>query len=198
VISSDNIIYMKALFKIIFISILIVNLLPTSSYAQGFHGYFGSSSMTNGLTSITPEGQSHPGFVLGADARLNEGDMYFVLGLQYHKNKLAAQSDFELFPSGESINFVKFRVGLGYDVIHISKLMTIRGKTLASIDMISGVPANFTPAYNDGVAGIVLGLGTDVSVFTFDIEYELGLFNGINKVDGSKISFINFVVGMVL
>jgi len=181
-------------------SILVIFLLSfagTSTFAQGINAYFGTSSMTNGLAAITPDGTSHPGFVLGADVRLNEGDMYFLLGLQYHKNTLQAQSGFELFPSGETINFLKFRVGLGYDVIHLSDLITIRGKTLGSIDMISGVPDTFTPLYNDGVAGVVLGLGTDISIFTFDIDYELGLFNGINKVADSKISFITFVVGVV-
>lgn len=171
--------------------------LSSNMNAQGFHAYFGTSSMTNGLATITPEGQSHPGFMFGADARLNEGDMYFVLGLQYHRNTLNAQSDFEFFPSGDNINFVKFRVGLGYDVLHLSELITIRGKTLGSLDMISGIPANYSPTYNDGVAGIVLGLGTDISFLTFDIDYELGLFNGINKVPGSKIDTINFMVGVV-
>lgn len=159
--------------------------------AQGLNPHFGTSSaVMEGGT-----GQAQTGFVIGADARLNEGKMYFVVGLQYHKISEIPQSEFRLFPDN-TYNILKFRVGLGYDLIQLGDLFTIRGKTLASIDMISGVSDNLRP-YNDGVAGVILGLGFDLLVFTFDVELEKGLFNAINKVPDTKIDFVNFTVGMI-
>lgn len=179
-------------------SVILLSCIGHFAFSQGINPYIGTSSAVSKLESITPEGFAHPGYVIGVDARLNEGKMYFYGGGQFHKISFAARDGFSLTPDGNTFNWLKFRVGLGYDLFYLSEgLFVIRGKTLASFDFISGVPDTASQAYNDGVAGLVFGLGTDISMFTFDIEYELGMFNAVNKVADSKFDFVNFTVGVI-
>lgn len=161
---------------------------------QGLNPHFGTSSA---VINNFGAGHARTGFVIGGDGRLNEGKMYFVVGLQYHRISLVPQNKFRMFPDGENINFIKFRVGLGYDLFNIGDLLTIRGKTLASLDLVGGLPEGHFPQFNDSVAGAVLGLGVDVLIFTFDVEIEKGVFNIINMQEGTKIDFVNFTVGVI-
>lgn len=179
-----------------FFSILILCCLGLNSSAQGINIHFGTSSATNKF--LTPDGFSNSGFVLGADVRLNEGNMYFYGGVQYHKLGFTPTESFSLFPEDPSFNFLKFRVGLGYNLFDINDNMIVfRGKTLASFDIINGVPETSLITFNDGVAGLVLGLGVDVFMITLDVEYEIGFFNAVNQIKETSYSFINFTTGVI-
>jgi len=42
----------------------------------------------------------------------------------------------------------------------------------------------------------VLGIGVDLFAFTFDIEYEKGIFNAVNKVTNTQFDFLCVNVGV--
>jgi hypothetical protein len=170
-------------------------------YSQaGINLYGGLSKATNRNTSITPEGSSHGGWHIGADARLNRGKMYFVVGLQYHKIDLLPSSDIldpiEAFP----YSWTKVRVGLGYKVINFSDDIYLRGHTLASFNLVNGVTndagAGVFTNYNSGTAGANLGLGLDIFCFTITASYEIGFFNLGNMLDGSEMDFLTLSAGV--
>jgi len=169
-------------------------------FAQsGLQFYAGISNATNNDLAITPEGQSHPGYHFGADARLVDGKMYFILGGQYHKTEFLAQSEKEYFSVDESLSWLKLRVGLGFQFAQFGKKTFLRGKSLISFNFISSVPENVFDApyrmYNSGTVGGVLGLGMDIYNFTIDAEYEKGFFKAVHMVDGTEYNFITFSLG---
>ena len=177
-------------------------LLASSLYGQaGFNVYAGLSNATNRDATITPEGTSLPGFLVGGDARLNADKMYFVIGGQYHQINFLAQEDKNFFSVDEKMVWLKLRVGLGFDLINFSDNLVLRAKALGSINVISSHPdipsAPFSEfSYNSGTAGAVVGFGIDVLCFTFDVEYERGFFNAINMVPGTEYDFVTATVGV--
>jgi hypothetical protein len=170
------------------------------SAQSGLNIYAGISNATSRDALITPEGTSHPGYVLGADARLNADDMYFMLGGQYHQIDFLAQDEKSFFSVDEKMTWLKIRVGLGYNLVHIGNKITIRAKTLGSLNLISSTPEldsapySGTP-YNSGTAGGVLGLGVDVFGLTMEVEYERGFFNAVNQVEGTQYDFLIVTLG---
>jgi len=165
----------------------------------GINIYGGISDAINKDLDVTPSGTSHPGWHLGADARLNEGKMYFIAGLQFHKIKFEAQKDKSFFESTDTYSYTKIRVGLGYSVFTITPDIIFRGHSLLSFNLVNGVPNDSTQAiytnYNSGVAGANLGLGFDVYNVTLDISYEIGVFNLVNKVKGTSMDFLTVSLG---
>ncbi len=169
-------------------------------YGQsGLHVYTGISNAKNKDSRITPEGHAHKGYHLGADARLNSGNMYFVIGGQFHNINYLAQNSGSFFSIDEKMRWLKLRVGLGYNIINFTDKIALRAKTLGSITFISKYPelqeAPFQN-YNSGTAGAVVGLGMDIYAFTFDIEYEKGFFNAVNMVKGTEFDFFTVNVGV--
>ncbi len=171
-----------------------------ASTQSGLNIYAGISNATSRDALITPEGTSLPGYVIGADARLNADDMYFMIGGQYHQIDFLAQEEKSFFSVDEKMVWLKLRVGLGYNLAHIGEKITIRAKTLGSLNLISSTPDlesapySGTP-YNSGTAGGVLGLGVDVYGLTFEVEYERGFFNAVNKVDSTQYDFLVVTLG---
>lgn len=170
-------------------------------YAQAgleFHG--GITSANNNNTLITPEGDNHQGWHIGADARLNQGKMYFIVGLQYHTiDFLPSSSEVILADEDTQYNWTKLRVGLGYQVINFSDKVFLRGHTLASINLVNGIPTNAAPDiitnYNSSTAGANLGLGLDIFNFALTASYEIGFFNLGNMLEGSEMNFLTFSLG---
>ena len=185
--------------KSIFIFLFFI-LGTTLSFSQsGIQFYGGISNAKNKSALITPEGTSHPGYHFGADARLNEGKMYFVIGGQYHSIDFLAQRDKSFFSVDEKMNWLKVRVGLGYTFFELSDKFAIRGKTLISFNFLSSYPTDVPTApyntYNSGSVGAVLGLGIDFYNFTLDAEFENGFFKTVTMVDGTEINFFTLSLG---
>jgi len=182
---------------------LILVLVTTTIYGQsGLNVYAGLANATNKDALVTPEGRSHPGFMIGCDARLNADNMYFVVGGQYHKINFLAQSDKSYFSVDEKMTWVKLRVGLGYNIAHFTDKIILRAKTLGTINLISSYPelaeAPYSGIdYNSSTAGAVLGLGIDVYSITLDVEYEKGFFNAVNKIKGTEFDFLNITLGFI-
>lgn len=188
--------------KNIFLSFLILISFLSSDliYSQaGIQVYGGISDAKNKSILVTPENTSHSGWHIGADARLNEGKMYFVAGLQYHVIDFIAQEDKSYFSSDESYNWTKVRVGLGYNVINFNEHIFLRGHTLGTFNLINGVPSespNTTITnYNSGTVGANLGLGFDIYNFTIDASYEIGFFKLVNMMPETEMDFLTFSIG---
>jgi len=185
---------------IAFFSVILCLSFSTDIYCQaGIEIYGGISDAKNKSISITPEGTSHAGWHAGVDARLNEGKMYFIAGLQYHVIDFIAQEDKSYFSSDESYSWTKVRVGLGYNVINFNKNVFFRGHTLLSFNLINGVPSespNTTITnYNSGTAGINLGLGFDIYNFTVGAAYEIGFFKLVTMMPETEMDFLTFSIG---
>lgn len=181
-------------------SVLLFLSLTTGVFCQaGIEIYGGISDAKNKNMSITPEGTSHAGWHAGVDARLNEGKMYFIAGLQYHVIDFIAQEDKSYFSSDESYSWTKVRVGLGYNVININENVFFRGHTLLSFNLINGVPSESLNTritnYNSGTAGLNLGLGFDVYNFTIGAAYEIGFFKLVTMMPETEMDFLTLSIG---
>lgn len=165
---------------------------------SGIQFYTGITNATNKDKLITPEGLSHPGWHVGADARLIDGKMFFVLGGQYHQVEFIAQDEKSYYSVENSMTWLKLRAGLGYQLFKLNNSMVLRAKTLVSFNFISGVPTD-TPApytnYNSGTVGGVIGFGLDLFNFTIDAEIENGFFKAVNMVSGTEVNFFTLSLG---
>ncbi len=163
------------------------------SHAQaGMQIYVGASQAYNALEEFTPLNQSHPGYHVGVDGRLNEGNMYFLFGAQFHNVSHESRTEFELMNHMHDLRWLKCRGGLGYHLFRLTKRFKVRGKTLASLDLIYPelAIATFGPyRYNDATFSGVLGLGIELFGITADIEYHHGFINAIHEVEESTINF---------
>ena len=166
---------------------------------SGLNVYTGLSSATNKSEIITPEGFAHNGYHIGADARLIEGNMYFVVGGQYHVLNYISSADSPYISFDSKMKWLKLRIGLGYNLITINSNIAITAKTLGTINVISSFPSDLAGApydnYNTGTAGAVLGLGLDIYSFTLNVEYEKGFFNAVNMVPGTEFDFLTLSIG---
>lgn len=187
---------MKVLKSIFLFSFLILAGLLSAQSGLQFYG--GLSSANNNDLLITPDGHSHSGFHLGADARLVDGKMYFILGGQYHKISFLSSPEKSYFSVDEGFNWMKLRVGLGFNLFQITDNINFRAKSLISFNFISQVPTDIAAPYsnyNGGTVGGVLGIGFDIYNFTIDAEYEKGFFKAVNMVDGTEFNFFTFSLG---
>lgn len=65
-------------------------LLIETSYTQT-QGLVIQTGLTSGFSkdnNVTKSGEAHYGWMVGADARILEGGMYFIIGGQYHQTSL--------------------------------------------------------------------------------------------------------------
>lgn len=188
--------------KIIFVLILASLGCMDLISQNGINIHAGITTMTNKDMLITPEGTSHPGYHFGADARLNEGKMYFIVGGQFHNVAFDAQTEKSFFSVTNSMKYIKIRVGLGYQVITINENLCIRGKTLVSINLLSSYPNDLAGSpysnYNSSTVGATLGLGLDFHNISLDFEIDNGFFKAVNQVDGTEVNFFSVSLGYTI
>ncbi len=189
-----QVVYMK---YALYISTLLLMITTSSKAQSGLNVYTGISSASSPSEIITTSGERNQGYLLGADARLNSGNMYFLLSGQYHViNFNATEGSF--FSVEENMSWLKLRFGLGFNLINFSDKVALRAKALLSIDSIVSAPEidNMDLIFNASTAGGHLGVGLDFYAFTFDIEYEKGFFNAVNMVPSTTLDFITAYVGV--
>ncbi|MBT8231886.1 MAG: hypothetical protein HKO66_05475 [Saprospiraceae bacterium] len=175
-------------------------LLSCFAFSQaGIQFMGGLSSAQNENLEVTPEGSSHSGYFFGADAALNQGKMFFIIGAQYHKLSFEAQTTKNYFSVENPMNWFKLRFGLGFQLFQISDDIKVKAKTLASINALVSYPENFNPEpyhiYNSSVAAIALGLGLEFKSISFELGYDIGFFNAVNKIENSKFDFLTASLG---
>jgi len=187
-------------FLICIIAICTISAALAQSGEAGVHVYAGISNAKNNDALITPDLTSHPGYLIGVDARLNSGSMYFLIGGQYHRLDYIAQSQKSYFSVDEKMAWLKLRIGLGFNVLNLSDKFALRAKALGGINVISSYPSTLAAPYRDdgyntGTAGLTLGVGVDIYNITLDVEYEKGFFNAVNKVKGTEFDFLMLTMG---
>ena len=165
----------------------------------GLHVYGGVVQMKNKLEQFTPSGTYQSGNHFGADFTLNEGGMYFMLGVQFLNTDLVPDSTFSLTQHDITLRWLKPRVGLGYDIIGSGKPIRLRMKTLASFDLMIHNEATSAfavdPPLNDGAASGIFGLGLSLGPFRIDAEYHIGVINSYYQLKGSNYNFLLLNVG---
>ena len=173
----------------------------TSFSQAGIHAYTGLSIASNAEAVVTPEGTAHYGYIIGLDARLNSGDMYFILGMQYEDLSLLGQESASFFSNEGSMQLLKGRGGLGFNLFHINEKIRITAKVLGSLDYIYNYPADQISMrvpfnkLNEAVLGATGGLGVQAYNITFELEYEYAMINSYFKQKDSKFTYMAAKVG---
>jgi len=198
--------------NILLVAILAVTVSGTLDAQAGMRLYGGLSVNMNESEVLMSDGPT-TGYHIGADMRLNEGGMYFVLGGRFTNTGYTTN---ENLYRGENpqLQVINVRIGLGYTLFSITDKIKIRAKTLGSIDYAFNEPVrkNTAPAaVAEGIseiatgfeeyrglnstASLVAGLGVSVGAITFDVEYGFGLFNQISNNKGTVPSTLSASVG---
>ena len=131
--------------------------------------------------NITKGKEMHYGWMVGADARLLEGDMYFIIGGQYHKTSLNSTGSAEFFKNNDWTQ-LHGRCGLGFNIFRLSERITFRSKLLGSINFTLEAPKDALniPEYttlNDSSLGAATGIGVTIGSLDIDLEYQYGIIN---------------------
>lgn len=176
------------------------------SYSQAGMGiYLGPSVMKSTDAIVTPGSNMHYGYVIGAHARLNSDNMYFLLSGEYGTFDLIANNSAK-FIGGEDLTYAKGKIGLGFDIAKISRKIVLRSKLQGTVmfvnnfnqDIINNDPllsANGYSAINDGIGGLATCIGIRFGSFFTDLEYEKGFFNLYHEKKDSKLNFISLTAG---
>jgi len=159
----------------------------------------GVSTMYAKDNNITKSNQAHYGYVVGADARLLDGDMYFIIGGQYHATSLASTSAPNFF-TGNDWKILMGRMGLGFNILTFGNNIALRSKLLASINFTLDSPKGGLniPDYmlvNDSSLGATTGIGITLGAIDVDLEYQYGFINAYNKQPKSTFDIWTLVAG---
>lgn len=176
---------------------------------QGVSQSSGGVSVQTGLSygfskekSLTGSGQGHYGWMAGLDARLLGGDMYFLVGGQYHRTSLFSTSDLSFFKT--DMELVMARLGLGFTIAKLGYRSYLRTKLLASINFVlegpdpkPAFPNATSPAnLNDSFLGGTTGLGWTKGPLDLDIEFQYGILNSVFNQDKTTFNYITFSCGV--
>ncbi len=171
-------------------------------YSQGLHVYAGVAMDQSGDANVTPDGEAHYGYLIGADGRLMGGGSYFIIGLQYAHLSLLSQDSPSFFSNDASMQIIKGRGGLGADLFTTpDNRFKLRAKVLGSLDYYYLYPAEALAGrepytrLNDATLGVVGGVGIDFLSITFDIEYEYNFINAYYKQPDTKFNTISVTAG---
>ncbi|MBK9151832.1 MAG: hypothetical protein IPM26_12920 [Saprospiraceae bacterium] len=188
------------LYRSVAVFILCVALL-SPSYAQnpGLVLQTGLSAAYCKDTNVTPGGRGHYGWMVGADARLLEGDLYFLVGGQYHFSNLTASKSPDFFKNNDW-QLLMLRLGMGFNLLHLSDRSSLRSKLLASFNFPAEAPKNGLgkegyEQLNDSFLGATTGLGLTLGSFDIDLEYQYGIINAFYKKPDSTFDIFTLSVG---
>ena len=177
-----------------------------NSYSQAGMGiYLGPSIMKSPDDVVSPGSNMHYGYVIGANARLNSDNMYFLLSGEYGTFDLIANSKAS-FIGGDDLKYIKGKIGLGFDIAKITRKIVIRSKLQGTVLFVNDyeqsiidndpiLSSNNYTTINDGIAGLATCLGIRIGSFFTDLEFEKGFFNLYNEKKGSKLNFITLTAG---
>ncbi|MBK9733540.1 MAG: hypothetical protein IPO92_00675 [Saprospiraceae bacterium] len=171
-----------------------------SAQAPGIAIQAGLSTAYSKDENVTKSNQAHYGYFIGADARLLDGDMYFIIGGQYHLTSLQSSSSPKFFTNNDWKIFMG-RLGLGFNVFKLSEGVVLRSKILASINFTLDSPANGLniPGYeavNDSFLGITTGAGLTLGIFDFDLDFQYGVINAYQFRPKSTFNSLTLMAGI--
>lgn len=169
----------------------------------------GGISLQAGLTYgfspepvLTASGQGNYGWCVSADARLFGGDMYFLLGGQYHKTSLFSSDKLNFFNT--DMDVAMGRMGMGFTVARLGYKSFLRTKILASINFILNspdpkpyFPNAISPAgINDSYLGGVTGIGWTKGILDLDLEFQYGFLNAVFGQSKSTFNYFTLLCGV--
>ncbi|MFZ1751467.1 MAG: hypothetical protein WAU01_14805 [Saprospiraceae bacterium] len=187
---------MKYILPIVFYFITIFSI---QSQSPGLVVQTGVTSSFSKDKNITLAGEGHYGWMVGADARLLEGDLYFIIGLQYHQTNLKSISKINFF-SENDWKLIVGRAGLGFNILRINEKLSLRSKIIGSVNFVSDAPENALNKVgytfiNDSFLGAATGLGLTIGSFDIDVEYQYGIINAYKEQPKSTFDIWTLMAG---
>lgn len=186
--------------RIFILMILVVLCGKAYGQSPGVVVYTGLTSLYSDDRNVTRKGEMHYGWLVGADARLVEGSLYFLVGGQYIITSLQSTSKASFFKNNDWTVF-SGRFGLGFDLFYLKNGGAIRSKILGSINFSSkspegGLNIDGYRELNNSYMGIVTGLGYTWGVLDFDLEYQYGIFNAFYEQPDTKLDGFTLMFGL--
>jgi len=184
-------------------------LLVLLSFSDALSQTSGGLSLQAGLSygfsqeqALTRSGQGHYGWCAGADARLFGGDVYFLIGGQYHKTSLFSTEKLNFFKTDMTV--VMGRMGMGFSLARLGYKSYLRTKILASINFIangpdpsSAFPGAVSPAnLNDSYLGGVTGIGWTKGRLDLDLEFQYGILNSVFGQPKTTFNYFTLLCGI--
>lgn len=183
-------------FPKIFLALLIASLFTVSATAQQVrispHVGANFSAIDAKLQDITAE--SRVGWNAGLDFRVGERAFYFNPGIQYFSNtarllKGVASPDDVIFEEETTIQSLKAPINLGLRLTGDNGILGLRVKGGVVPTYVMNVNEKEGFAFNKDdlnsfTWGANVGAGLDVLFFTLDVNYEIGLTDYFQEVEG--------------
>lgn len=171
----------------------------SSGQAPGLVVQGGLITMYSKDPVITKDGEAHFGWMVGADARILDGGMYFIVGAQYLNTSLRSSANPE-FTRKRDWKMINGRCGLGFNILRLSEKSAIRSKILGSINFNLDAPSGALgidgyKTLNDSFLSAVTGLGVTLGIFDIDLEYQYGILNAYNLQPKSKFDGLTLMAG---
>jgi hypothetical protein len=190
-------IFMK---RIVLILISFFIILGVYGQSPGLSVYTGLTAMRSGDRVVTAKGELHYGWLVGADGRLVEGDLYFLMGGQYIKTSLHSSKSMDFFKKRD-FNIVSGRFGLGFNIARLSEKVVLRSKVIGSVNFIVKAPEDglHIDGYrelNTSYMGIASGIGFTLGIMDIDLEYQYGIFNAFYQSPDTKFNGITLTGGV--
>ncbi len=181
------------------IILVIASLVNAKGQAPGIVIQSGLTAAYSKDFNITKGNEMHYGWMVGADARLLEGDMYFIIGGQYHRTGLMSTASPDFFKNNDWALF-HGRCGVGFNIFRISENIIFRSKILGSINFLLDAPKDALniPEYkeiNDSSLGAVTGLGVTIGSFDIDLDFQYGIINAYKEKPKSTFDIWTLMAG---
>ncbi|MCZ2102036.1 MAG: hypothetical protein LC107_10925 [Chitinophagales bacterium] len=186
--------------QILLLILLVGSSLTIYGQSPGVALYTGLTGVYSSDRQVTDKGDLHYGWLVGADARIVEGDLYFIIGGQYIKKSLHSTSSPSFFKDND-FTVLAGRLGLGFNILHIGNYGVLRSKVLGSVNFVSKSPDNGLnidgyKELNNSYMGILTGLGYTLGIFELDLEYQHGIFNAFYKQPDTKFNGFTLTAGV--
>jgi hypothetical protein len=185
---------------LIFFCLIYIAVETSHAQTQGLVVQAGLTSAFSKDKNITRSGEGHYGWMVGGDARILEGGMYFIIGGQYHQTSLISTTKADFFKNDWQI--LMGRAGFGFNVINFSERIVLRSKILGSVNFIIDTTSEGLPVdgyrgkdLNDSFLGATTGVGLTLGSIDIDLEYQYGIMNAIYKKPDTKFGFITLMAG---
>lgn len=178
-----------------------------SEAASGqFTVYGGISTAVSKDKLVTPESASHTGYVTGLNLRMLDDGLCFLFTGEYGAFNLLA-SDQKNYFKGTKLTYLKGKVGLGFDLFHLSKNIKLRSKFQGNLlyiqkyddSQVGASQALKESGYkelNEAIGGLSTGLGLTIGIVDIDFEYEYGFYNIYYARHHSTLNFYNLTGGI--
>jgi hypothetical protein len=182
----------KQTFYLVVVLLASINL---GAQEAGVKLVFGLSQSSFSNTLYTPNETSHAGYQAGFEAILNSGPSYMIASILYQKDNMIAAGNNEYFDHQYSINWVKLRSGVGFQILDMG-LLDIQGKVLGAVNAVSAYPQVNNPLPITKLApadlNLVFGLTVKVGFVFIGAEFEKALTNMVSDDNGGAAKYDTF------